>query len=210
MSWSASNRLLEIAIEDRFVTDVIAMVTPSKTALSDVIGVYGPEAGFGALAKRLARKMLGQRKTSASLVANGFYCAPTARFLIAMMVNLRSSTGGNKPNKQRPHLSEKTLKAIADHIESEISSAISVSEMAQIAAQSRFHFARTFRASTGRSPHSYILDSRLRRAEFLLSETNTSLSQIATDSGFSSQSHFTTTFKKRIGITPGQYRDLHR
>lgn len=82
--------------------------------------------------------------------------------------------------------------------------------MAEIATQSRFHFARTFRASTGRSPHSYIVDSRLHRAEFLLSETNASLSKIANDSGFNSQSHFTTTFKKRIGITPGQYRDLHR
>lgn len=210
LSWSAPNKLLEIAIENRFVADVIAAITPSKTALSDVIGVYGPEAGFGALAKRLARKMIGQRKTSASLVADGYYCAPTARFLIAMMMNIRYRKGGNKLTPKRLHLPDKTLKAIVDHIEKEISSAISVSEMAEIATQSRFHFARTFRASTGRSPHSYIVDSRLRRAEFLLSETNASLSQIANDAGFNSQSHFTTTFKKRIGITPGQYRDLHR
>lgn len=210
MSWSASNKLLEIAIEDRFVSDVIAAVTPSKTALSDVIGVYGPEAGFGALAKRLACKMIGHRKTNASLVANGYYCAPTARFLIAMMVDIRNNISWSKPNRKRLSLPEKTLKAIVNHIESEISTAISVSEMAEIATQSRFHFARTFRASTGRSPHSYILDSRLRRAELLLSETSASLSQIANDSGFNSQSHFTTTFKKRIGITPGQYRDLHR
>ncbi|MCQ6257746.1 AraC family transcriptional regulator [Pseudomonas sp. Q11] len=210
MSWSAPNKLLEIAIEDRFVSDVIAAVSPSKTALSDVIGVYGPEAGFGALAKRLACKMFGQRKTSASLVTDGYYCAPTARFLIAMMVSIRNSKGRNKPNQKKFQLPEGTLKAIVDYIESEISFAISVSEMAEIATQSRFYFARTFRASTGRSPHSYVLDSRLCRAEYLLSETNVSLSQIANDSGFNSQSHFTTTFKKRIGITPGQYRDLHR
>ncbi|MGY2181519.1 helix-turn-helix domain-containing protein [Pseudomonas agarici] len=210
MSWTAPNKLLEIAIEDRFVSDVIAAVTPSKTALSDVIGVYGPEAGFGALAKRLACKMLGNQKTSASLVADGYYCAPTARFLIAMMVNIRNNINQDKSNKKRLSLPENILKEIVDHIENEISTAISVSEMAEIAAQSRFHFARTFRASTGSSPHSYILDSRIRRAEFLLSETNVSLSQIANDSGFNSQSHFTTTFKKRIGLTPGKYRDLHR
>ena len=210
ISWSAPNKLLEIAIENRFVADVIAAITPSKTVLSDVVGVYGPEAGFGALAKRLARKMIGQRKTSASLVADGYYCAPTTRFMIAMMINIRYRRGGGKLSQKRPHLPEKTLKTIVDHIEKEISSVISVSEMAEIATQSRFHFARTFRASTGRSPHSYIVDSRLHRAESLLSETNASLSKIANDSGFNSQSHFTTTFKKRIGITPGQYRDLHR
>lgn len=210
MSWSAPNKLLEIAIEDRFVSAVIAAVTPSKTALSDVIGVYGPEAGFGALAKRLAGKMFGQRNTNASLVADGYYCAPAARFLIAMMVSIQNNKKVNKRSQKNLLLSEKTLKAIVDYIESEISFAISVSEMAEIATQSRFYFARTFRASTGRSPHSYVMDSRLRRAEFLLSETDISLSQIANDSGFNSHSHFTTTFKKRIGITPGQYRNLHR
>ena len=187
ISWSAPNKLLEIAIENRFVADVIAAITPSKTVLSDVVGVYGPEAGFGALAKRLARKMIGQRKTSASLVADGYYCAPTTRFMIAMMINIRYRRGGDKLSQKRPHLPEKTLKTIVDHIEKEISSVISVSEMAEIATQSRFHFARTFRASTGRSPHSYIVDSRLHRAEFLLSETNASLSKIANDSGFNSQ-----------------------
>lgn len=210
MSWNAPNKLLEIAIEDRFVAAVIAAVTPSKTALSDVIGVYGPEAGFGALAKRLAEKMHGQRNRSASLVADGYYCAPAARFLIAMMVSIRNKKSEHKKSQKNLHLPEKTLKAIVEYIENEISFAISVSEMAEIATQSRFYFARTFRASTGRSPHSYVLDSRLRRAEFLLSETDISLSQIANDSGFNSQSHFTTAFKKRVGITPGQYRELHR
>lgn len=210
MSWGAPNKFLEIAIEDRFVSAVIAAVTPSKTALSDVIGVYGPEAGFGALAKRLAEKMHCQRYSSASLVADGYYCAPAARFLIAMMVSIRNNKIEHKQIQRNLQLPERTLKAIVDYIENEISFAISVSEMAEIAAQSRFYFSRTFRASTGRSPHSYVLDSKLRRAELLLSETDISLSQIANDSGFNSQSHFTTTFKKRIGITPGQYRDLHR
>lgn len=210
MEWDAPNKLLEIAVEDRFVSDVVAAVTPSKTALSDVVGVYGPEAGFGALATRLARKITAHNTSSASLIADGYYCAPTTRFLIAMMVDFRGVARNYKVSVKRPLLSDHTLTDVINHIEHEISSAIRVSDMAKIASQSRFHFARTFKASTGRSPHSYILDSRLRRAEYLLSETNEGLSQIAHASGFNSQSHFTTAFKKRIGVTPGHYRELHR
>jgi AraC family transcriptional regulator len=71
---------------------------------------------------------------------------------------------------------------------------------------SRAHFVRMFHAATGQTPHRYILQLRLRRAENLLRERRTALIDIAAVCGFSSQSHMSTVFRQMRGITPSEYR----
>ena len=84
--------------------------------------------------------------------------------------------------------------------------ALSLDRLADRAHLSKYHFARVFQEATGRSPWSYVVEARIRRAKVLLRDDDLPLSQIALEAGFCDQSHLTNAFKKAEGKTPGQYR----
>jgi len=71
---------------------------------------------------------------------------------------------------------------------------------------SYFHFSRAFKQSMGMTPTNYIAERRIERAKKLMQETNLPISEIALRSGFSSQSHFTTSFRRLAGVTPRCFR----
>lgn len=56
------------------------------------------------------------------------------------------------------------------------------------------------------SPHQFILDRRITRAKQMLAEPRYTITEIALTVGFSTHSHFCTTFKQRVGTTPSEYR----
>jgi AraC-like DNA-binding protein len=71
--------------------------------------------------------------------------------------------------------------------------------------QSKYALLRRFRALTGLTPHDYITALRVEAAKKRLLESD-SLTEVALDSGFYDQSHFTHVFIKYVGISPGAYR----
>jgi len=71
------------------------------------------------------------------------------------------------------------------------------------------HFARSFRRSFGTSAHRYLILHRTEIAKTLLSETNSSLVEIAAQTGFSDQAALTRTFADVVGTTPGKWRREH-
>ncbi|MBU1002731.1 MAG: AraC family transcriptional regulator [Proteobacteria bacterium] len=82
---------------------------------------------------------------------------------------------------------------------------ISLDELAGLAHLSPYHFLRVFHRAVGAPPHAYLMNSRIRRARQLL-RTQMRLADIAQETGFSDQAHFTTTFRRFTGLTPGNYR----
>lgn len=208
VSWDKPNTFLEIMTDDRFFTSFLDTLSLDLQGLENTLHHYGPEADFGPIATRLAKKIGRGLGTGASLVRDGFHCPAMTRFILAMMLKTRNPRHFRL--EYRPsclQLSDTRYLKVMQHIEQKLATAIHVNELANAASQSHFHFIRTFKARTGQSPHIYIQERRLRRAEYLLDESQMSLAHISQDCGFSSQSHFTTTFKQHIGITPGQYRE---
>lgn len=100
------------------------------------------------------------------------------------------------------------LKRVLDYVQAHLDADLSLTELASVADMSIYHFSRLFSQSTGFSPHRYILRLRVRRAKELLQRKDLSLSAIACDLGFAHQGHFTTTFRRLVGMTPGSYRNL--
>jgi AraC family transcriptional regulator len=83
-----------------------------------------------------------------------------------------------------------------------------VRAMAQAASVHPVHFAATFRHFYGCSVGEYLRRERLRAAHRKLADLRLSWTEIAIDCGFTDQSHFTRTFKRFTGMTPGAYRTL--
>jgi AraC family transcriptional regulator len=105
-------------------------------------------------------------------------------------------------------LDGRRLARVLAFIDAHLDRDMTLEELAREACLSRFHFARCFKAATGLSPHRYVLQRRLDRAKALLKGGTLSLTEVALTCGFSSQAHFSSSFKQAIGISPGHFRQL--
>jgi len=103
-------------------------------------------------------------------------------------------------------LSPSALKRALEMIEAKLVTGVSIESLAAHCQMGVHRFTQLFRTSTGRSPYQYFLDLRIDRAKHLLKETSLPLAEIAYKLGFSSQSHFSTTFRQHAQLTPRQYR----
>jgi AraC family transcriptional regulator len=110
----------------------------------------------------------------------------------------------------RAGLPSSRLRRITDHVEHHLEAPLSLRDLASLANLSLFHFARSFKESTGLSPHQYILRRRVDRAKQLLGGSSLSLAEIALRCGFSHQSHFTKAFRQITGVTPTRWREPAR
>jgi AraC-like DNA-binding protein len=83
---------------------------------------------------------------------------------------------------------------------------LDIPTLARIAHVSEAHFIRTFRATFGEPPHRYLQRRRVERAMFLLRATDTSVTEICLDVGFTSLGTFSRTFRAIVGEPPTEYR----
>lgn len=112
------------------------------------------------------------------------------------------------PRARRPRggLSPAALRRVQVFIQAHLEQPIRLGELAERAGLSPHHFARAFKTTTGRTPHAYVQQARVAKAERLLRETELPVGEIALRTGFSTQSRFTETFRKVTGFTPARYR----
>ncbi len=68
------------------------------------------------------------------------------------------------------------------------------------------YFIRYFKKKTGMTPQQYLINKRLQEAKALLSRLDLPVSEIAYMVGYSNVTHFVSSFKKYVGISPNQYR----
>ena len=85
--------------------------------------------------------------------------------------------------------------------------ALDVGELAAAAGLSVSHFIRAFRQTAGTTPHQHVMACRHQRAMALLSDPGLSVAEVADSVGFSSPAHFVASFRTRLGVTPGAYRE---
>lgn len=78
--------------------------------------------------------------------------------------------------------------------------------LARVAALSKYHFIRRFRAATGSSPHNYLTHLRVSRAKELLVTTDRTVADVAAEVGFSGSGNFIKAFRSATGRTPAEYR----
>jgi AraC family transcriptional regulator len=119
---------------------------------------------------------------------------------------LLSQVGLRQGLKLKGGLAPHLRRRLVDYIEQHLDQALSLGELAQLAALSEYHFARMFRASFGLPPHRYVLQRRLLRARELLQHGHLALGEIALACGFASASHFSNRFREAFGAAPGLMR----
>jgi AraC family transcriptional regulator len=130
----------------------------------------------------------------------------TLAHALAMRFLLHGSSSEQTLNSSIEPLPSRILRRIRDRIEAELDTELSLAFLAKESGYSRAHFLRMFRAATGLTPHQYVLERRLSAAQQLLRQSKMLLADIALKCGFSSQTHMNDVFRKRLGVTPLDYR----
>lgn len=106
----------------------------------------------------------------------------------------------------RRDISNTGMRRVIDYIDAELDQDLSLAALAEVADYSPAFFARAFKRHTGESLHQYVLRRRIARAKQLLLASDAAISRIAAETGFSSQSHLTSAFRRFMGQTPGALR----
>jgi AraC family transcriptional regulator len=119
---------------------------------------------------------------------------------------LRTYAGASKALEAQGGLPAHKAKRVLDFLQENLSRKVSIADLAALCELSPGHFIRAFSATFGQSPHQYLLQLRLSAAELMLLENSLPIPEIAYLSGFSSQSHLTTTMKRYRNTTPARIR----
>lgn len=118
---------------------------------------------------------------------------------------LATAATGDHARHQYGTVDRDLIEAVKAQISAFPAQRVTLSGLAREFEVSPFSLFRAFRALTGWTMHSYATEMRLRLAWSLLHEMDDSITDIALDTGFSSHSHFTASFRRRFGMPPSRH-----
>lgn len=95
---------------------------------------------------------------------------------------------------------------ITDYIDSHYSQPLTLEVLANMCHGSPFHLQRTFKRIKNMTPVEYIQLVRIEHAKDLLKATEKTIGEIGRRIGLPNTPYFITLFKKKLGLTPLQYR----
>ena len=134
---------------------------------------------------------------------SGRFLSNAVKTLIYAILRLSQERSDGEREKSSP-----VVREIIEYIDENLPDDISNSTIAE-----RFHFNasyinRVFKKHTGSTLHEYIISRRIDTAAEKLRSENISVSEIAKLTGFSGAVHFTKAFRKKMGMTPTDYRNM--
>lgn len=103
-------------------------------------------------------------------------------------------------------LSDPRLRILLERLHAHPEAPWTLAEMATVAQSSRSALAKRFAAVVGTPPARYLGDLRMQRAEDALVRTDETLAAIAAAVGYQNPFAFATAFRRRHGLSPGQWR----
>ncbi|MEM7182296.1 MAG: AraC family transcriptional regulator [Spirochaetota bacterium] len=124
-------------------------------------------------------------------------------YFIKNYSNLSSLTVEKDAHKR---LTPQLLSIVETYVKENLEEAITIEELAAEVNMSKFYFLREFKKETNHTPYQYLINLRIESAKTTLKQSEKSIAEVALELGFSDQSHFSKTFKRIVGASPGQFR----
>jgi AraC-like DNA-binding protein len=185
-----------LKLDREFVSKTWALASEEERRLYDVRGARDPFLFH--IGKQAVAELRREGTLSAKYVES-----------IATVVGVHLSTHYLRRGHTRrlPTLTPNTQQRVLAYIHAHLSTGILLGDLAAVAGLSPFHFARAFRVSVGETPHHFIIQQRVERAQELLRTSGQimTLTDAALQAGFSSQSHLTRCFRGVCAMTPGEF-----
>jgi AraC-like DNA-binding protein len=125
---------------------------------------------------------------------------------IALLLALSRLGSGDAPLLRKGQLAPWQLRRATDYLVANLADDIELQAISALVGLSRSYFSRAFKTSTGLSPHRWLVEARVAKAKEMMLTSELPLAQIAIDVGFADQAHFTRTFARAIGESPGAWK----
>jgi len=195
--WLQTFEELSLVLDPQYVANVVKSGLPT-----DNVEFAAQHAAYDAIIARYAEAF---RSELTSDQPNGLIYVDT--LCIGYVLHLLSSYSvfKSRPILPRGKLTQPQLTRVVDFILSNLTEDLSLLAIAEEAHASPFHFARQFQRTVGLPPHQFVLQQRIQKSLNLIRSGKLPLGDIALESGFFDQAHFTHAFRKAIGVTPAQY-----
>lgn len=100
---------------------------------------------------------------------------------------------------------KKTIEKVIEYINNNLTEDLSLNKVASYAGFSAVYFHNCFKTATGKTLREYVEEQRIKKAVNILISTDSTLTDVAYECGFSSQSYFSLAFKRRMKMTPREY-----
>lgn len=127
------------------------------------------------------------------------------RFLLELKYCVR--TGDNRSRSAR----RRQLQPVISFIERNYDKSFGLEEMAAVIEVTPQHLCRLFKQNFNMRPFAYLTGYRLQKAkELMVEEPGWRINEIAEKTGFNDSSYFCSLFKQHEGVTPMEFRKMHR
>lgn len=153
---------------------------------ADIAGILQPLFAYLALSRELSENQT----------------VKTACILLLMLSDLIANRGAPEAVITEGSL----FKAIRSYIEQNYASEIKLKDIAAELHINNCYLSHLFKEKMGITPQEYITRLRINEAAHLLADTDLSIGSIGLQVGYSTASHFYTSFKRTMGVTPSEYR----
>ncbi len=100
-------------------------------------------------------------------------------------------------------------RAICEFLENHYMENITLDDLCKLTGLSKYYLLRSFTKQKGISPYSYLETIRINKAKKMMEQGVLPI-DVAIQTGFADQSHFSNFFKKFIGLTPKQYMNIFK
>ena len=101
----------------------------------------------------------------------------------------------------------KYIQQVMKHMELHFADPVTLDDLEKMTGTNKYHLSKEFKRYTGFSPHDYLIWIRINQAKVLLKTTSLPANKIAHEVGIHDINNFNYLFKKRLGLTPIQYRN---
>lgn len=125
--------------------------------------------------------------------------------LILELIHLLIKTANQQTLMYQLSNNYNVIEQAIEYIKNNLSSDLSLETLSNQASFSAVHFHNFFKKATGTTLHKYVEEQRIKKAINLLLTTNMTLTEIAFECGFSSQTYFSFAFKRKTNLTPRDY-----
>lgn len=134
-------------------------------------------------------------------VSNDDLCIPASKLIFGALMEIAL----HKKN-DITSTSHEIAQKVRFLLNKSITTRITIDDIAKKLYRSKNDVIRQFKNKYNVTPYNYLIDLRISRAKNLLVNSQKTLAEIASHLCFSSEYHFSNTFKKRVGVSPKEFR----